>query len=438
MSETLMPPTPTSVPLLGHGFAFSRDPFGALEEWAEHGDVVRISFPGESFFMVTEPSLIEQVLLDNQNRFTIAERQREAFAGIEDHAVTTSTGDRWKRLRKALHPAFTRDTIEQYVDRIVEKTTERIDTWEEGERIDLHREMRLLTIHIIAETLLDIDIRGNEDVVMNATDALVARSDPRRFGQLLPEWVPTPTERRFENTVRALDAYVDQCLADRREGGRDTDAPSVLLAAHDRGDLTFEEVRHNMVALLLAGSDTSALALTYSWYLLSNHPDVHESLVAEYETHIAPGLPDIESRADLERTQNVISETLRLFPPSWGFMRQTTEPVALGDYQVSAGAQLWLLPWVLHRDDRYWDDPTSFDPSRWQRASNRPDYAYFPFSGGPRHCIGMHFARLELLLALATMVGRVELDVSIDEPLTFMPALSLRPETDITATVHYR
>lgn len=438
MSEPATPPTPDSARLFGHTRTFSRDPFGALERWADHGDIVQLEFPGETFYLVSDPVIIETVLHDGENQFTIAKQQRRAFADVEDQAMTTTDGDQWGRLRTALQPVFTRTTIDQYADGMVEQTILRIETWDDGEELDLHREMRLLTLHILAETLLGVDIHGDEGVVLDATDALVDRGDPRRPGQLLPDWIPTPTDRRFRRAVTELDSYVDRCLAVRREGTRGDDACSVLLDAHDRGELTLEEVRHNLVALLLAGSDTSALGLTYCWYLLSDHPDVHSSLVTEYDEHVGSERPTIESREHLDGLRSVVAETLRLYPPTWNTMRQTTQPVTLGGYRLPQDAELMLPQWVLHRDDRFWESPTAFRPSRWKGERDRPEYAYFPFSGGPRHCIGMHFAWLELHLALAAMVGRVELDVSVEKPLSFAPTLSLRPETELSATVQHQ
>ena len=440
MSDTTTPPSPEGVPVLGHGYAFSRDPFGSLERWADHGDVVRLEFPGQTIYMLSEPSLIEAVFLDSDGRFTISDQQRETFEGIEDHALSAATGERWRRLRTALHPAFTRERIERYGEEIVATTRERLEEFEEGERIDLHRQMRLLTIHVVTNTLLDLEVRGNEKVVMDATDALVARTDPRRFGQLLPDWVPTPTDRRFERAVSDLEGFLEGALEDRLERKRasGSDALSIMLDASERGEITTEEILDNAVALLLAGSDTTALALTYCWYALEDHPELEDSLVAEYDEHVGEGPPDVDALEDLEGLSNVVDETLRLYPPTWNSMRKAKTPVVVGDYRLPEGATIMLPQWVVHRDDRYWDDPDTFDPSRWKNEEGRPEYAYFPFGGGPRHCIGMSFARLEIRLALATMLSYVDLEVTADDPLTFVPSLSLRPESTVTATVRRR
>ena len=458
MSEMATLPSPDGVPFFGHGFAFSRDPFGSLEAWATHGDVVRLSFPGQTFHMVTDPELIGEMLMNTGpgGSFSIGPAQREAFEGLEDEALTANIGERWRTLRTALQPAFTRETIQRYGDRMVEEAASWIDERENGEELDLHREMRLLTLGVLSGTLLGADVDGAEEVVLGAADATIDRGDIRRPGNLLPDWVPTPTERRFQRSVRKLQEFVEERIEERQAQAEGDDVASVLLAAHERGELTREEVKDNMVAILLGGHDTTAVTLTYALYLLSEHPEVRRELVEEYEEVVGSeqdeevvgaeqdeevvgnGLPGVGAFDDLERTRNVISETLRLYPPAFTANRQATESVTLGEYEFPEGTQFLMPQWVLHRDERFWKDPERFDPSRWSRETDRPEYAYFPFSGGPRHCIGMQFARLELALVLSTLVGHLELDVSVAEPLTFTPSLTLRPEVEMLATVQRR
>jgi cytochrome P450 len=433
MGSTVRPPTPDGVPVFGNGLAFARAPFEAVTSWAEEGDVVRLSFPGRSLYMVTGPELVERVLVEHQDAFTIGREQRETFRNVEDHAVTATTGDRWRRLRRALHPAFTWDGIRAYGDRMAERTAEHVDRWADGDRFDLLHETRLLTLRILGDTLLGVDVEGDEEVVLEAADALVDRADPRRFGQLLPNWIPTPTRRRFARAVGRLDGYVETVLENHPPG--EDDVRSVLLAARERDDLSTTEVRDNLTALLLAGHDSAAVTLTYAWYELDRHPEIRESVAEEVEAVIGSGLPRTDDFEALSRTRNVVRETLRLYPPAWAVNREATETVEIGGYEVPEATQVMLPQWVLHRDERYWEAPETFDPSRWEGDPDRPEYVYFPFGGGPRHCIGMRFARLELALALATIVGRVDLDVSVGGPLTFAPSLSLRPETDIEATV---
>lgn len=434
MSEPERPPEADGVPLLGNGLAFSRNPFGALEDWANKGDIVRLSFPGRSMYLVTGPELIKQILVEKQESFTIGREQRRTFAGVEDDAVTANTGERWRRLRRALHPAFTWEGIQQHGRTMAERTADHVEGWDAGDEFDLLREMRLLTIRILGDTLLGDELDGNETILMDAADALVDRADPRRFGQLLPNWIPTPTQRRFDRSIGALDRFVVDVIAEETPG--DETIGSVLLAAHERGDLSMSEVEDNLTALLLAGHDSSAVTLTYAWLELSRHPAVRESMVDEIAAETEGEIPSADDFDDLQRTRHVIKETLRLYPPAWAVNREAIEPVTLGRYEIPAGVQITMPQWVLHRDERFWEQPATFDPSRWVRDVDRPEYAYFPFSGGPRHCLGMRFARLELVMAFATMVSRVTMDVSVDGPLTFTPSLSLRPETDLIATTN--
>jgi len=440
MSETEMPPTPDGLPIVGHGMAFSRNPVEAMESWAAHGDLVELSFLGEPMYLVTGPDLVKQILVEKQHKFSIGPEQQEAFAGIEDDAMTTATGDQWRRLRRAAHPAFTRENIASYGERMAAVTARFVDEWDDGEEIDVHDEMRRLTVQVLGETLLNKDLRGQEAIVTEAADALVDRTNFRRPGQLLPDWVPTPTERRFRRAVKRLDTFVDE-LVEKRHGSETTsgeDVCAILLAAHEDGDLTLREVKQSLVAFLMAGHESPAGALTRAWYVLGEHPEVYESIRDEYDQVVNGARPTAGSYEALEYTQTVIKETLRLYPPTTGINRQATEPVSLGGYELPAGAQFLIPQWVPHRDDRFWKDPEIFDPERWTKDTDRPEYAYFPFSGGPRACIGNDFARQELTLALATMVGRVDLDVTADGPLTFVPSVQLRIATETTARVSRR
>jgi cytochrome P450 len=438
VSDAASPPTPDGLPLLGNGYAFSRDPIAAMETWADEGDVVRLTFPGQEMHMVTAPDLIEEILVSKQERFSIGPAQREFFGGIEDHAVTTNTGDRWRRMRRALHPAFTRERIRGYADTMGETASGVVEEWDDGQAFDLLHEMRLLTVNVLGDALLGVDLRGDEAVVMAAADALIARANFRRPGQFLPDWVPTPTDRRFKRAALRLDDFVADVLADREPGGGGEDVCADLLAAHDRGELSMAEVRHNLVALLLAGHDSPATALTSTMYLLAEHPAVRERFEREVDATLDGHHPTASALEHLDLTRRVVTESLRLYPPTTGVNRQATEPVTLGDYDFEPGARFILPQWVVHRDGRWWDEPDRFDPGRWRGEPDRPEFAYFPFSGGPRACVGNDFARQELVVALATIARHARLAVETDAPLTFAPSIQLRPENELRATVRRR
>jgi len=438
MSKTETLPSPDGVPLFGNGIEFLRDPLGAMRSWASEGDLVRLDIPGQNLHMVTEPSIIEEILERKHDKFTIAEQQRDTFAGVQEKSLQRSTGDRWKRQREALQAGFARENIEMYGDRMVAETEAWVEAREDGERIDLYRQMQLLSLSILSETLVDVDLSGNEDLVIDAAQAVIDRGDLRSVGQLVPNWVPTPFRRRFKRTLGALDEFVGESVTQRHAAEDGDDAGSILLAAHERGDLSLDEVRRNLMSLLLVGHTSPAVTFTYAWHLLTQHPEAYDALVAEYDEVVGDGRPSMETFARLDVTRNVVAETLRLYPTLFMVMRQATEPVTVDGHEFSAGAEFILPQWVLHRDERFWDDPESFDPSRWRRDVDRPDYAYFPFSGGPRHCIAMSFSRVILALSLATMAGRVKLNTSVDGPLELKPSLTLKPTNDITATVRRR
>ncbi len=437
-NHATIPPSPPGIPIIGHGPKFARDPVGAFDEWAAVGDVIRLRIIGQSLYLVTHPDLIERILVEEQHRFTISPNQRQAFEGVEDHAMSTASGEDWSRYRRAAHPAFTKDTIDGYRDRMASVTASFVDRWSDGDRTDLLRAMRRLTVQILGETLIGEDLRGREDVVIEAADAVVARSRFDRPGQLLPDWVPTPTDRRFRRTVNRLNAYIGELVEDRSRGndGADRDVCSVLLDAHERDELSREEVRGNLAAFMLAGHESPSGTLTRTWYLLNRHPAVRDTLREEYDAVVAGDRPGAEDYDALERHRHVIDETLRVYPPTAGVARMATEDIDLGRYRLPAESTVIMPQWIPHRDERWWDGPETFRPDRWTDPDpDRPDYAYFPFGGGPRTCIGNHFARQELTIALATMVGRVDLDIESDQPLEFLPAIQLRPRNDLTAEI---
>lgn len=423
---------------MGHALEYARDPIDAIETFGNKGDIVEVDTPIQSFYLVTGPDMIQEILVKKHGSFTIGPAQQESFAGITDNAVNMSTGEDWRRRRKAMGPAFTGDTVEAYRQRMIDEAVESVRAWTDGETFDLHKEMRVFTMRMLTDTLLGIDIRGDEDVVISASDALIDRANLRRVGRYLPDWVPTPTDRRFERSVRALDEYVEECIQERRGESDGEDVCSLLLQAADRGVLSAVEVRHNLVGLLLAGTSSPGGSLMHAWRLLDEHPTVLESLREEYDRVVEGDALEPGDVDDLERFERVLSETLRLYPPTVGVNRMATESVTVGGYEFDEGTQFILPQWVPQRDDRFWTDPESFDPSRWQGDFDRPQFSYFPFSGGPRFCPGKKVARQEMIIALAEMVGRVDLDVSVDGDIEFTPSMTLRPATEHVATVERR
>lgn len=438
MSNTTSPYKPDGTPFFGHALEYARDPIGAIEKFGRSGDIVEVDTPIQSFFLVTGPDMIQEILVRKHEKFTIGPAQQESFAGITDNAVNMSTGADWQRRRKAIRPPFTGDTVEKYRDRMIEEAVHSVGEWNDGQQFDLHKEMRLFTMRMLADTLLGINLRGNEDVIISASDALIDRANLRRVGRYLPDWIPTPTDRRFEKRVTRLDEFVDECMTKSKRTENESDVVSVLLSAAEAGVISEVEVRHNLVGLLLAGTSSPGGTLMHAWRLLNEHPTVYDDAREEYDTTTdGEGLQPADVD-DLSLVHDILSETLRLYPPTVGVNRMATESVTVGGYEFSEGTQFILPQWIPHRDERFWEDPETFDPSRWQRNVDHPQFAYFPFSGGPRFCPGKKVARQEMVIALAEMIGRVYLDVETEGPLEFTPSMTLRPATKHHATVEFR
>ena len=267
--------------------------------------------------------------------------------------------------------------------------------------------------------------------------------DPIRFA--MPQWMPMPDDAEFDRAMGTLDEVLDDIIAVREESlGTAEDGPmdflSVLLRARDDGNQSPEQLRDEMMTMLLAGHDTTALTLTYTWFLLSEHPEVEQRVHEELDDVIGDDRPGMEHVRELDYLEWVIQEAMRLYPPVYTIFREPTEDVTLSGYEVEAGTTLMVPQWGVHRSERFYDDPETFDPERWkpERAKERPRFAYFPFGGGPRHCIGKHLAMLEAQLIVATTAQRYELEFLGETPLELMPSLTAHPRQEMSMQVRER
>jgi len=332
-------------------------------------------------------------------------------------------------------------------DRVTNHAESMVEAWEPGETIDAEMEMARVTLHVILDLMMGVELSDERvDTVQEQLDPLGRRFEPDPLRFAMPDWVPMPGDEEFESAVAQLDAVLDDIVAARRddEGVRGVstvlDAPaegddppmdflSVLLRARDRGDQSAEMLRDEMMTMLLAGHDTTALTLTYTWFLLSEHPEAERRVQEEVDEVVGDERPGMDHVREFEYLDWVINEAMRLYPPVFTIFREATEPVELGGYRVDAGSTLMLPQWGVHRSARYWDDPETFDPERFspERREDRPRFAFFPFGGGPRHCIGKHLSLLEAKLIVATVVSEYELDFQGETPLELMPSLTMHP-----------
>lgn len=314
--------------------------------------------------------------------------------------------------------------------------------WQAGQELDIDREMMRVTLAIVARTLFSADVEGEAAAVGEAMDAVL-----NLFGFLLLPYgqhlgkLPLPSVRRFRQAQQRLEAIIHEFIRERRAAGNDQgDLLSMLLLARDEDGgpgLTDRELRDELLTLFMAGHETTANALTWTWTLLSQHPDVAERLQAEWATVLGGNLPTPADLPRLTCTEQVVAESMRLYPPAWGMGRLCVRDVEIGAERVPAGAMVLLSPWVTHRDARFYTEPLRFDPDRWElgEREKRPKFAYFPFGAGPRMCIGERFAWMEAMLVLATIGSRWRLRRESPEPVIPRPLITLRTKDRVRMRV---
>jgi cytochrome P450 len=320
---------------------------------------------------------------------------------------------------------------------MVRYSESRADEWAGRESVVVSAEMRTLTLEILAKTLLDVDVRGQESAIGEAADAVADRFDARTPSALLPLWVPTPTNLRTRRAIGQFEDAIADIVADRRASGEDPgDLLSILLDVEfdDGTGMSDQDVRDHLFTFLFAGHETTALTLTYALFLLATHPERQARLAAEIEEVCGTDPPTATDLFELDYLGWVVDETMRLYPPAYTIFREPTTDVTIRGYDVSPGETLSLPQYVVHRDERWYDAPAQFRPKRWAESLRErlPDYAYYPFGGGPRHCIGMRFALMEAQLVLATLVQRFRFDPVTEPPLDLAMQITLQPDKDVT------
>ena len=417
------------------------DPLGTFTQAARrHGDVVRLRIGPRELVLVSSPAYIDQILI-TQNRKFHKGRGLSFMSRVLGQGLLTSEGDFWRRERRLAQPAFHRRRIHDMGATMVELTVRQLEHWQPGQVVDAAEEMMRLTLTIAARTLFGVDVGDAADTVRD-TVTIAMRHTNRRIRSLLriPPWVPTPANRRYAAAATRLDAVVRGIIQQRRQDpGRDDDLLGLLMAAtdDDGGHLSDRQLRDEAVTILLAGHETTANALAWTWYLLDSHPTAGDALREELNRVLAGRAPTADDMSHLPYAGAVISEALRLYPPAWMIARRATESFTLDAFGFPPGTQVLMSPWVVHRDGRFFDQPDQFMPERWLdgRTDRLPPFAYFPFGGGPRLCIGKPFALMEAVLVLATVASRFRLTLVPGHPVAPEPLITLRPRHGLRMTV---
>jgi cytochrome P450 len=471
--STMRPPGSDGWPAVGQSLAFARDPFGFYSRMGQYGDVVRTHVFGRVVYQVRHPDPVRTVLVEAHDRYEKSEILQESAEELAPTGLVTLDGEQWQRVRGLVQPAFYREQVERYDDAMRAATERASAGWTDGERLAVADEMRSLTLDVLSQAMFSGDVggAGADDPIAMATRAINDRFDVSSPSRLLPSWVPTPTNRRYRRAVAAFDDAIESLVARRRDrADPGDDLLGMLVAAGDDDGLTDEELRDQLFTFLFAGHETASMALTYAWLLLASNPDCRRRL--EREVDALDGAPDAHAVRDgLPYTEAVVREALRRYPPVFVLFRQPETDVELYGYHVPEGTDLSIPVIELHRDGRWWDAPDAFRPERWlvpadasgfgddfvppadaardpatedlrvlTEPPGRPEYAYCPFGGGPRTCIGNRFAMLELQLALATIARDWRFDLAPDQSADpdLRMSVTLQPDEPIALVARRR
>jgi cytochrome P450 len=421
-----------------------------LELGRTYGDISRLRVPLPPFYiyLVNHSDLIRDVLIAKAKNYRKIAKATRVLKQIAGDGLLISEGDLWLRQRRLVQPAFHASRMSRYAAVVVAHTRRMLDGWQSGALLNMPEEMRQLTLAIIGKALFDVELTGKA-AQLSEVSRILTETTFREVVSLftLPNWLPLPSKRRKRGALQTLDNLICEIIRDRRATGEDKgDLLSMLLLAVDEeGDsrgMTDQQARDEAKSLFLAGHDTVAAALTWTWYAIARHPDVEARLIQEVETVLGEAPPTVDDVSRLLYTGMVVKESLRLYPPVWGLTtRQAVSDLELGGYEIPKGSWISVVPYVTHRDPRFFANPDQFDPERFAagRAEHIPPYAYVPFGAGPHVCIGNTVAIMEMILVVSTILPQVRLTLA-PGPREVEPEadIVLRPKGGLRMTVSKR
>ncbi|MFD4945358.1 cytochrome P450 [Streptomyces sp. NPDC058409] len=436
-------PGPKGLPFLGNLPQFGKNPLAFFELLRGHGDMVGWRFGPNPCVYIADPECIGELLTETERTFD-QPALGIAFRTVLGNGVVVARGTDWRRKRSLVQPSVRPKQVRSYAATMAGSTVELADTWSGGERIDIKREMAALTQKIAVRTIFGVDTPADAEAMGRAMD--VAQQEIGKefagIGALLPDWVPTPGRARVRRAAAVIDAEVGRVVARHRDGGADRpDLLSRLLTAVDEtgAHLTDQEIRDETVTLYIGGHETTSSTLVWAWFLLSRNPRTRAALTEELDRVLGDREPEFDDYARLTYTQSVVKETLRLYPTIWLVTGVAKKGARIGGVPMPEGTRVWTSQWATHRDERWFPEPEEFRPERWdpQEGDDIAEYAWFPFGGGPRVCLGTRFAMVEAVLILAVLARRFELEVDpgIVNPV---PTLTLQPDREVMATVRPR
>ena len=441
-----LPPGPRGLNLLRHSLTFGQDWSGFLTRCArEYGDVIFFRFLNVPICLVVHPDGIERILVKNHANF-LKSRDYRALKPVLGNGLLTSEGEFWQSQRKLIQPAFRHENILNYARIMTDSAAAMLSGWREGESRDIHEEFMSATLDIVAKSLFGSDISGEARGVGQAVAVVMEQFiGQANLAFVLPDRVPIPKSTRLRRSMRHLDDVVYRLVrARRRAPHNNADLLGTLLETRDEhgSRMTDQQLRDEIMTLFLAGHETTANALTWTCFLLAQNPEKEKALSAELSSMLGKRAPTAADLPRLPYTEMVIKESMRLYPPAWGVGRRAIHDFELDGYRIPARTNFFLLQWITQRDARFFPDPERFDPERWRndpiRSGKLPRFAYFPFGGGPRVCVGAGFAMMEATLLLATIAQRFRLTLAPNQSIEPLFSVTLRPKNGLRMHLHPR
>ena len=433
-------PAPRGLPLLGHIPELSRDPLGYfLRNGRAFPQIVRLDLGPRQMILVSHPDQVKYILQDNNKNFA---KGYDTARPVLGNGLVTAEGEEWRRERRLMQPAFNRSSLLELLPMMVSSTQEALEDWQRrsanGQALDMARELMFLTQTIIVRTMFSADLGSRTSEIADAFATSLEYLNSILMSPIpLDAKFPTPLNRRFRTAMHFLDGVIHEFIQNRKQNPTDRhDLLSMLMAARDNetGEPMSEKQMHDeIMTIFLAGHETTATLLAWTIYLLAQHSQVESLVYAEFERELTADAPEYEQITRLAYTQQVLEESLRLYPPAWMFARSVIEDDEIGGCHVPAGTMIVLSPYVTHRLEEFWPDPERFDPDRFNdtAVAARPAYAWFPFGGGPRMCIGKSFAMMEAPLILSMLMRRFHLTMTPGQQIHPQPVATLRPKPAI-------
>jgi cytochrome P450 len=440
----LRPPGPKPHFVVGNIPLAGPAPLDTFRRWAaEYGDIFYYRAAWLHVYFLNRPDLIEYVLVRNPQNF-LKDRVVQNSRWLLGTGLLTAEGDAWKRQRRLIQPTFSRDRIAAYARCMTESAEQMLASWKAGTVMDIHQEMMSLTLRVVVRALFDLETLET-DKISRSLNTIMLNSIGGRL--LLPpffRYLPLRGMRDVRRAVGEMNTAVYEIIQQRRSGDNQTSSDLLSLLMHARDEdgsrMTDEQLRDEVMTFLLAGHETTALALSWALYLLSQDIGAEKKLHEEVDRLRTGRLPSVSDLSSLTFVEKVIKETMRLYPPAWSVARTAIASFELEGYRIPAGANIVMSQWIMHRDPRFFSEPENFDPDRWstRACQNLPRFAYFPFGGGPRQCIGASFATTETVLILATIARRYQLVSVKKTPVIPVPSLTLRPKDPIRMRIEVR